>query len=117
MSEASKGKTVPYLSTLRLLAFFLNAGPTERDGSGNDFILPVIPVQGFQQPFWERLYFASTIGGFLGISAAGGSTGDSAVFAVIAVFSVLLVVGIVLALIGGIRLGALKKLTSTSTGA
>ena len=25
--------------------------------SGNDFILPVIPVQGFQQQFWERLKF------------------------------------------------------------
>ena len=26
-------------------------------GSGNNFILPVIPVQGSQEPFWERLKF------------------------------------------------------------
>jgi hypothetical protein len=26
-------------------------------GSGNKFILPVIPVQGFQQQFWERFKF------------------------------------------------------------
>jgi hypothetical protein len=28
-------------------------------GSGNKFILPVIPVQGFQQQFWERFKLSS----------------------------------------------------------
>jgi|GEM_PF-5127963 len=32
-------------------------------GSGNEFILPVIPVRGFQQQFWERYYFPSIIVG------------------------------------------------------
>jgi hypothetical protein len=28
-----------------------------KNGLGNNFILPVIPVQGFQQQFWEQLKF------------------------------------------------------------
>jgi hypothetical protein len=29
--------------------------------SGNKFILPVIPVRGFQQQFWERYFFLSIL--------------------------------------------------------
>jgi hypothetical protein len=35
----------------------ITADSRNKHDLGNDFILPVIPVQGSQQPFWEQLKF------------------------------------------------------------
>lgn len=35
----------------------MSADKRNKHGSENNFILPIIPVQGFHQQFWEQLKF------------------------------------------------------------